>query len=396
MIHDQSSCKRVNNNSLLVHRLSLRATAATRLRALIPPKLIRAMIYSVFTLLADSGVALAQSGNADFLLFASGEIANRQGISSDNFAESAFTPAADLLFTYTKGPWRVLGEYYLTDEENELERLQLGYDVNEESTAWIGRFHQPISAWNFAYHHGGYLTPSITRPAIENWEDEHGVLPAHATGFLIESGIRRGGGGGFHLNASAGFGPTILDSSLHPFDLTDPDPANGGLAVSFSIAYHPDFVGSTNFGLMGGITDLVVLPSLIPGNVVPFDIRQTTFGAQANWQNKSWQVIAAAYYVNNRPEAPYTAFGGSFLPAYVQLIKQLNESSNVYFRLEDGINTRSAGYLKLFPEFVTNRILVGGRVDFSQNQAIALELAGVETVRDHFTEVRLQWSGVFQ
>ncbi len=46
----------------------------------------------------------------------------------------ALTVTADVLYSYENGPWRVLGEYFLTNEENELERLQFGYDYSADST----------------------------------------------------------------------------------------------------------------------------------------------------------------------------------------------------------------------------------------------------------------------
>ncbi len=343
-------------------------------------------------------IANAQNGDSDFLLFISGEYVDRQRVSDDTFSGSNFTPAADLLYTYSNGPWRVLGEYFLTDDENELERLQLGYDLSEDTTAWLGRFHQPISAWNSKYHHGAYLQPSITRPAIENWEDENGVLPAHLSGAMLESGVRRAGGDGIHYAVGVGLGPALLDSELHPYDLADPDTADGSLGASFAVSYYPDYVGSPNFGLLGGYTDIVVLPSTtsIPGNATTFNIEQFVIGAQADWQNKSWQLIAAAYYVDNQPDQGFAQYGGSFLSVYAQVLKDLNESVGIYLRLEGGRDTETAGYLTLFPQFISQRAQIGGRFDFATRQALAIEVSAVETAQDDFTEVRLQWSGVFQ
>ena len=51
----------------------------------------------------------------------------------------------------------------------------------------FGRFHQPGSAWNNELHHGHYLQTAITRPAIEAWEDEEGLIPQHLVGTLLES-----------------------------------------------------------------------------------------------------------------------------------------------------------------------------------------------------------------
>lgn len=338
----------------------------------------------------------AQSDNSDIILFASGEYVERQNLSNDTFNSSDFLPSADMLYTYTNGRWRVLGEYFLTDVESELERLQLGYDLNADTTTWIGRFHRPISAWNFKYHHGAYLQPSITRPAIESWEDDDGVLPAHTTGLMVESGTRRAGGDGFHYAASVGRGPTYLDTELQPYNILNPDEDHGDLAASFALSYYPDYIGTSNFGVLGGYTDIVVLPSTIPGNVAPFNIEQYVLGAQIDWSRDAWQLIAAGYYVDTNPDAGYEAFGGSFFAAYAQLLRGLGDSTDVYARIEGGSNTRTAGYLSLFPEFISQRALIGGRIDIAPRQAFAVELSSVETMQDSFTEISVQWSGVFQ
>lgn len=341
--------------------------------------------------------ASGQSAESDFILFASGEFAARQGVSNIDLGESDFTPAVDFLYTYTSTRWRALGEYYLTDDEHELERLQLGYDLNVDTTAWVGRYHQPISAWNAKYHHGAYLQPTITRPAIENWEDEGGVLPSHATGLLLESGFRSGrAGDGYHVSAAIGLGPTANATGLHPYDLLEPDQADGGLAASIAFAYYPDYVGSTNFGLIAGYTDINVQPSPAIGVVSPFSIKQRLLGAQVDWQTDPWQVIAAAYYVHNETNDAEERFGGSFFVAYAQLEKRMSDATVLYGRLEGGDNTNSAGYLDIFPEFISERALIGGRIDVAQRQAIALEFSGVDTKHDDYRELRLQWSAVFQ
>ena len=36
----------------------------------------------------------------------------------------------------------------------DLERLQLGYLVNDDLTVWVGRFHTPYGFWNTGFHHG--------------------------------------------------------------------------------------------------------------------------------------------------------------------------------------------------------------------------------------------------
>src|SRR3954470_8334943 len=95
---------------------------------------------------------------------------------------------ADMILSLQKGPLKLFGEYLLSDHEGDLERLQLGWQLSDETVLWIGRFHQPTSVWNHDHHHGQYLQTSISRPAIDEWEDLGGVIPQHFTGALLESG----------------------------------------------------------------------------------------------------------------------------------------------------------------------------------------------------------------
>jgi hypothetical protein len=44
--------------------------------------------------------------------------------------------------------------------------------------------------WRVAAEGFRYLQTAISRPAIENWEDEEGLIPQHITGAPVES--RRG------------------------------------------------------------------------------------------------------------------------------------------------------------------------------------------------------------
>jgi hypothetical protein len=337
--------------------------------------------------------ARGQPGDADMLVFVSGENTQRGGTSDSGLAKSEFTPAVDLLYTYTRGPWRVLGEYFLTSEENELERLQLGYDATSDTTAWLGRFHQPLSAWNFKYHHGAYLQPGITRPAIEKWEDDGGILPSHSTGALLESGHRKPGGDGYRYSAGVGIGPTLSGFKLRPYDLTNPQDADGGLAASLAFSYYPDYVESTNFGVIAGYSDIRVLDDA--GVQAPFSIKQLIVGAQADWKSDPWQFIAAAYYLDNRPDAGHEPDGGSFVAAYAQLIRQLGGTADAYLRVEGGHNTRTAGYLGRFPEFNANRVALGARYDFARRQALAVEVVDVIARNSDYVEVRVQWSAVF-
>jgi hypothetical protein len=350
--------------------------------------IIGAMLFALL-----STFARADDG-AEFLLFLSADGVERNSIGDAALESSDFTPTVDLLFGYNNGPWRFLGEYLLTDDESELERLQLGYDFSPDSTVWFGRYHQPTSAWNHRYHHGAYLQPSISRPSVENWEDDGGVIPSHITGLMLDGWQPLGDSNGLRYAISAGFAPTFENEALLPFDFLDPGNGASRLAGGINIAYYPDYVGGSNAGLIMSFTQIEAPPSATLGTTTVLEIRQKMFGAQVNWENSHWELISAVYYVENKSHGASLAVDGSFASAYVQALRSLTENTSAFVRLE-GTHNEDAEYLRLFPGYVYERQLAGFRWDFAPKQALALEISSNKVIGERFNEYRLQWSTVF-
>jgi hypothetical protein len=334
-------------------------------------------------------------GESDFLVFVSADNLNRQSVSQSDIPTSDFTPTVDLLFSHANGPLRILGEYFMTDDERDLERFQVGYDFSADSTIWVGRFHQPSSAWNHHFHHGAYLQPSISRPAIENWEDDDGVVVMHITGLMLDAWHSLGSGGGIRTLVATGVAPKLMDGELVPFDLLDPDSGSQELATNLNLSYYPDIVGESNIGIVASYGKLLSTPMPGLGANSSFVIQQSMFGAQSNWEWPDWKLIAAAYYVDNKVEQTAADAGGWFLSGYLQVARTLSANTNAYLRLEKTHNADNAKYLQIFPEFVSHRELMGFRYDFANRQAVAIEVSSNGISMEDYTEIRLQWSAAF-
>ena len=138
------------------------------------------------------------SSQGELLFFTSAEVF---AIDSDDpaFDTSDLDLAVDVIGSWSAGRFRAFGEVLLSNEEQDIERFQVGWEARPDTYIWLGRFHQPASVWNTSHHHGRYLQPSITRPAIELWEDEDGVLPQHFLGVLAETRLPLQGAGGLSL-----------------------------------------------------------------------------------------------------------------------------------------------------------------------------------------------------
>jgi hypothetical protein len=359
---------------------------------------LKVLIYVVFGGLCPA-MTLAEPHEdgslSEFVVFLSADherMFNKSDTAPDG---SDFTPVLDLLYSKLVGNWRFFGEYLLTDDESELERFQIGYDASDESTFWFGRFHTPTSAWVAKYHHGRFLQSSISRPAIEEWEDDGGVVPVHIGGFMLDHGIPLDGGSGTRISMAFGAGPYIRNRELVPFDLASPGRGKHRLSAAISIAYFPDYLSESNFGLSGTHTQIVVEENASFGIDQSFDINQTTLGAQMDWRMESWQLLAAAYYVHSSSEHPAGQFGGWFLSGYAELQRELQEVNTIYSRVEFNRKAKTADYLRLFPDFSTGKFIVGYRYEFRKNQAFSVEVSDESSVVSSFRQARIQWSAVF-
>ena len=352
-----------------------------------------AILTTIITGLICGPPALADS-QSEILVFVSADNLERQSVMDEALQNSDFTPTLDLLFAYNNGPWRILGEYYATDDEAELERFQVGYEFSVDTTFWLGRFHQPISVWGHRYHHGAYLQPSISRPSVENWEDENGVLPAHVTGLMFDGWQKLGENNGLRYAAAVGLAPLFEGLELKPYDILNPGEGGSRPAGSINISYFPDYVGETNFGLIGGYAEIEAPPDPMLGNETTIEIRQKVIGLHGNWESTDWRVIGAAYHVDNKSHGSNIQIGGSFVSAYLQVLYDLSSNTNLYGRVEQ---TRDfdTPYLSLFPLYVYQRELLGFRWDFAERQAFHLEVSGNRIVGDEYSEFRIQWSAVF-
>lgn len=356
-------------------------------------KILRKIL--LLLLLLSPHIAGAEDGKLDFLVFVGADYLERNADRGQLMEDSDFTPSIDLLLTYNNGPWRLLAEYFATDDENELERLQLGYEFSENTTLWAGRIHQPISVWNHRYHHGGYLLPSISRPSIENWEDENGVLPSHITGAMLHASQPLNGASALVYTTAIGVAPVFTGDELLPFDILDPDDSNSGnLAGSISISFYPDAVGENNIGMIAGYAEIEALPSIELGNTASFNIQQRLLGLQGNWSNDLWHLIGAAYHIHSDSDDPGFQLDGTFTSAYLQAMYNIGKSTNAYARLERTDNEDSP-YLQLFPFYIYQRELLGLRWDFARQQALHLEVSSNRTVDHKYSEYRIQWSAVF-
>lgn len=303
---------------------------------------------------------------ADLLLFPSITSTHQSKQDVDTSAKK-FVPAVDIFYATEFSQTRFLAEYLASSREKEMERLQVGWKIMPGKSLWFGRFHNSISFWNTQMHHGEFLQSSLSRPAIANYEDAQGPLPAHISGFLFESS-RTVGDAEINYTAGLGIGPTF-DVTLKPLDLLNPVHP-GKMTASFRLGFRPEVGNPDQFGVAVGYTRIPVK------NVTQFyEVHQTVFSTFLNYEQNKFHLLGELFILENRVSGAVNANRYSTVSAYLQPEYKLDESgrTTVYGRIESTPQAASDKYLELFREFAPHQEVVGLRFEVTPKQAVKVE-----------------------
>ena len=335
----------------------------------------------------------------EFLFFPSVDGFDTFSESDASVKDSSTEAALDLLYSFSGSRFRFLGEYLLSSDEAELERLQAGVRVGDGAFVWAGRFHAPAKFWNSEYHHGQYLQTSITRPALEEWEDDGGSHPAHITGLLLESEHQRDDESAIGLAASVGFAPLFEENGLAAHEVFE-GTSDHGLSLSLRVSYRPQYLSSTQFGFLAGWNEINVEPQTIPVPGRPESIDQASLGVFGDWYWNDLRLLASFVYFDNELQVPTGNMDDTYLLGYAQLEYEANAVVTLFGRVEGGIDQDDSAYLELFETFIPERYMLGARWDVAEYHSLTIEVADTTygasfTGSRNFNEFRLQWSAVF-
>jgi hypothetical protein len=303
---------------------------------------------------------------------------------------------ADVIFGLTHEQFRVFGEYFITTDEHDLERFQIGYEMVPDTVIWLGRFHQPASAWDTEHHHGRYLQTAITRPSIENWEDEDGLIPQHITGALLESRRQVGTDAGLQLSAGVGAGPALTTRDNEPIDLLGNNPGKHGLSYTGRLAFLPDYIGTSSAGLLVGHDQMFARSAIALATLRSSHATLSIYGAYVDWSVDTWRFIGTGYYVDVALDRPNP--DESFIAAYLQAERQLPQRLTAFGRIERSPRMPESRYVVLLDDHTTNidiairREAAGLRWDYARRQALTCEFDHEISLTRRGYEVRLQWS----
>lgn len=362
----------------------------------------RAAVLAKILLLATlvlSQISRAESPH-DVLVFLSVEGVDMFSASDPTLEGSDVHPIADFLYTYNSDRFRFLAEYIWSDSEAEMERLQAAWVIDDETTLWFGRFHTISNYWTTEYHHGQYMQTSISRPGLEEWEDESGPMPSHVTGAWFEHEFALENQSAFDLGLSAGLAPKFEGEQLMPFDVLDP--ASGhDMAVSGRLVYRPDILSLNQIGLTVSHNDIAVVSESSPALTELNAIRQVTLGLFTNWQWEKWRLSSNWVYFDIDMQYVSGTVNDEFFLGYIQAEYEVSEDWTVFGRTEFGDSEDDSIYLSLLPAVVAHRQMLGVRWDFAVRHGLTLEIADTSRQadsvgHDSFKEARLQWSTVFR
>ncbi len=268
----------------------------------------------------------------------------------------------------------------------DLERAQIGYQLADQATLWLGRFHSPYGYVNTALHHGAWINNSVRRPGFLQFEDNGGIVPAHTVGLWL-TGAPRIGSGKLQYDAYVGNSQQIVDGVL---DMRNAGNAHGNLIVGGRLGY------LFNAGAAEGLTlGVHAFSAHIGDNAVPADMtRVLSYGGYAVYDTEQWENIAELYLFDNEDLSGATGTHHSHA-GFVQLgyraswgvpyaryeITSLDQADN-YFAAQ------TTGYSY-------HRSALGLRFDLSADAAVKLELADTQLTdrsRDQYSEGLMQYA----
>jgi hypothetical protein len=310
------------------------------------------------------------------------------GLPADSTRDSAEDDfGVDIFATMESGKLVVLAETLVSKKDQHIERLQIGMKVGN-STAWLGRFHNPIGYWNSQFHHGAYLQTTVSRPFVVEFEHDGGILPTHLTGLLIE-GIRESGNSGLGYALAVAAGPELGDHHLEEVDILNPGETSSGLVLTAKLFRQPVTYDPTEYGLFMSRAEIPASGRIID------EVRQTVGGGYWHQESDAWRLVSSIFYVRNKLIQTGTRQTDAFVAGYFQAERLLSDTWSVFGRVEKKSAGSNDPYLALFPHHTQEKLMAGIRMNLFERHAFSLEISSDRQDNDHHRRFLLQWTAVF-
>lgn len=347
-------------------------------------KLLSRLLAAALALCAAPQTAHAET-QSEWLFFPTVTASHRTGLpQGDELKRNDIEPALDVLGIGSLGSMNWLAEIFVSEHEQELARLYVGWQLNPQNTLSVGKFHNLQGYWNTQFHHGAYLQTTIAKPGVV---DDSAPLPLHYVGAQMEGSLSQWGEGLLNYSLGIGKGAVMKDT------LESPDIVGAGklgdLSLGLRVSYTLDETSPTQVGAYFARNEIPV------ENNTWIGITQDVGGVFGNWESDPFRVIAELYVFSHELEGGGATASGSFLSGYVQGEYRFAPRSTATIRLEETGGANNDPLLALLPGFAQGKQLIGLRYDVTRNQAVKIEASRVERQDASFRQLQIQWSAVF-
>ncbi len=268
----------------------------------------------------------------------------------------------------------------------DLERAQIGYQLADQATVWLGRFHTPFGYVNTAFHHGAWVNDSLRRPGFLNFEDSGGIVPTHTVGLWI-TGAPRVGTGKVQYDAYVGNGQQIQGGII---DMRSAGNTHGDLIFGGRLAY------LFNSGATEGLTlGVHAFDARIDDDALPEHLtRVLSYGGYAVYDTDQWENIAEFYLFDDedlsgssgshRSHAGFVQLGyrTAWGVPYARYESTSLDQTDNFFAAQ----TSGASY---------HRSALGLRYDLGSDAAVKLEFADTQLTdrsREHYSAGLMQYA----
>ena len=268
----------------------------------------------------------------------------------------------------------------------DLERAQIGYQVGDSATVWVGRFHTPYGYYNTAFHHGQQIATSLRRPRFIEFEDHGGIMPAHTVGLWL-TGSERIGDEKLTYDVYAGNGQRIVNGIL---DMNNAGNTHGSSIVGGNLGL---LLSGALDGLKIGV-DAFQTRIEDQGQSPSYFTQVKSYGTYAAYDTDSWEGIAEFDVFHDQDLTGHTGShtsdagfvqigyrGGRYTP-YTRYERGAFQRSDHFFAAQ----TNGSSYV---------RDALGLRFDLDLVSALKLEIAQTrltDRVVRSFDEIFMQYA----
>lgn len=271
------------------------------------------------------------------------------------------------------------------DVATDLERAQIGYQVGDNTTVWLGRFHTPYGYYNNAFHHGQQISMALRRPRFLAFEDQGGVMPAHTVGLWF-TGSRRAGDGRLSYDAYVGNAQRIEDGTLNmeQAGLKDAEMLIGG-----NVGYAP---GGALEGLKFGASFFSA--DILDDALVANRTRVRNVGVYAVYDTDQWENLVEWYHFDDEDHSGSTGTHRSDA-GFIQLAYRIGRFAP-YARYERSSLDQADNFFAAQTSGGSyHRSAIGIRFDVDLSAALKLEFArttNMDRDLDEFSEAMMQYA----